>query len=413
MPTISANPYDLASAVWCARFLAFFRAPVPGSVLAAVAQADGHVLALYNYVPPAERVPAYFWWFNPTGLYIAIDGASTYNQAAALMDGYYAPLNSFYPQRGNENLWAMREAVWDGIPSAVTSAPFAVYCFGWSLGGAIAEMLPIGQNPALVQNQPFAVTSFGAPRAGTRDWESTLFRWARLARFMNDDDPVPLIPPTGLEWPPSIGIYGISGVRRANQYIQPRSGVELRPDGTARAAELPSNASLSITTSIASYLLGQDSVFGSSHQLVEYVRRLSVFLVPNAVVNPPNPAPVEPARHETVTELNQIETQSETAIFRQERAQNTVVVNIPAQQRVYAFRIGRVWYVGFRGDTIGVCGSKRKARQVARRMNAFLDTLQDSAAVDIPTLVQQFTAYLADASSPSGGFAPVMNTQLP
>ena len=85
---------------------------------------------------------------------------------------------------------------------------------------------------------------------------------------------------------------------------------------------------------------------------------------------------------------------------------------IPSGDHVRAVKRGSIWLVVWMGYTLATLPRKKHARQLARTMNAFLDSYQTSALVDPASLLESLSLYAALAVDPAGDFIPPLNVRL-
>jgi hypothetical protein len=391
----------------------------------AMLHADASTLAMSNFMTPVAGVadgyfkvqatsefPRWFLWRKFGRWLLFIDGCPSAAMGLALVNGYVSP--DFTSPRPPYNTFANSAARAIGARMVVNGlvATVNLDVIGYSLGGAIATIVPLLQNTDPWRWENVNITTFGAPRAVTSSETNAIRVRARVVRWMNQGDPVPFIPPTTIQangW-----IWG----RFEN--VQPRllsfrhtvGGVVLEPSAVARNAVLPTLAILNVVGDLATWLFNEDSSTAHEHSIDKYVDRLTGFrprepsthAQPDPVVEPPR---VERRREETAAVNQQIQT-----IFRREATQNSAPLLIPRAQRFAAERRLRVWVVTFRGTVVCIAGRKQKARQLARRANALLDGLQATAVVDPFAIVNQLGAYFEDAQQINLGFSPPLNTQI-
>jgi hypothetical protein len=202
---------------------------------------------------------------------------------------------------------------------------------------------------------------------------------------------------------------------RAGAFIHGSGGVEVDPNGNYSPAVIPSAASVNPSISIAAWLFGLDGAPSGPHSLNEYGTRLGLLA---ESFRPTVAKQVRESRPEQLDAPNRQEANIEaeraaSVIFATGAAQNAQPVAIPAGQPFFAFRTGRVWYVGFGAATVAIGPTKKRARSMANAGNAMLRHLQLQGVVDPNAVLSQFSDYLVAAATPGGGFTPVMNTVNP
>lgn len=385
--------------------------PEVKSIAAIVASGTGPVRA-WRYHPSTPAFPKWLWAKFDDGCVILIDGTDSINQVVGQLGGYYGGAFSSWtdPANGYYETWG--QAIGEQYISENPYGGTTTYLAGWSMGGAVCMYLGEWlkrQNYALYQGR---VVTFGSPRPGGLSKKIQLEGAQEIQRWMNSDDPVALVPLRAGDFPILIPIYGVRGCVRAGYFVQAGDGTELLADGTYEDVELPTQANASVTGSLVNWLVNLTGRGEYQHNIVTYRQRLEAlaarFVEPEASV----PMNVDGPAVATNGMIQAIQNQQAQTIFNREHSQNAVAVQIPVERRFKAVRSGRVWYVQFNQQLVFTCGSKKKARQVARVGNAFLESMQPTAAVDTASFPDLFRDYLVSAGKTDAGFAPVMSSKV-
>jgi hypothetical protein len=364
------------------------------------------------YFAATASRPAWFWCVTDDGHSLFVGGGTeNYEQGKALLDSYTntnrAPLgsvNNYLATIANEIVNAT------GFADFLTS-PTMVFG-GHSLGGALALVVAaicrISRPEADI-----SCTTFGAPRSGGIGWRA-LNQLSEVKRWMNDNDPVPLVPPTISQCPPLAVVYSAEELRVFADQQHIVGGEEIHPDGSTDAVILPSVASISPTTDLASWLVSLVRNVASPHQTAEYKKRLALIPVlanvPGGRVDANAPAEVFPPVRNADIQREIRNVRQGIVVIGEAQGQGPVL--IPPEQLFRAVKIGQVWYTAFGTRIIAIGPRRRRAGLLAQAGNAFLRRLQRQSQVDPFTLEQTFEAYLRAASDPTSGIKPTLKIGL-
>jgi Lipase (class 3) len=363
---------------------------------------------LSAFYPGSTDFPAFYVGTN--GAYSLFVGGGTQNfiQGTTLLDGYTD--HAGQDQVGDANSY-LKQCVnliinLPGFQDYLT-AQTKVFG-GHSLGGAIACVLGLVAFNQLGRN--VKVTTFGAPRSGGARFGQRFNQGIDCARWMNSDDPVCLVPPTVEQAPLLAVVTPISRLRIYANQRHVEGGLELAPDGSLSATEIPSAAAIAPTTNLAAWLLSLTNGQPSPHNTSQYRTRLINYQ--NQTVGPvhftPPGAPPEVAplvnRAEIVAEVRV----AKTSIIGQGETQASGPLIIPKPQLFAKAKFGSIWYVTFGGVAIAVGPRRRKAGLLAQAGNAMLRRLQRQAYVDPVAFKNQFAAYLEAAADPTSGIRPTL-----
>jgi hypothetical protein len=287
-------------------------------------------------------------------------------------------------------------------------------CFwtGHSLGGALAVVLAFPYLRNRPQGRSIIVT-LGAPRSGGQAF-ARFMSGSNNCRWMNDSDPVPLVPPSFDEAPIALMAYTIPELIAWAGQAHISGGTEMDPQGNPTERVLPSVAQVSPTTSLAAWLLSLETGAPNTHQIVEYALRFQTYIINH----PQRPVPggvIAPV--EIVDPLDRREQRrEEDLVVRELMAQGAFQQDgaevLPPQLIFYKVKFRGVWCVGF-GDLVFAVGpTRRRAGLMARAGNLFIRRLLRQALVNPDTLSTQWTGFLEIASDPTSEIRPTMRTAI-
>lgn len=359
-----------------------------------------------------DAVAFYFCSDASIGL-LLLDGAKTTEQVTGLVNGYLETqgLINLY----GRNPWLVNQArnLVDSLNNLWAVQSFHnLLIAGYSAGGAVALWTAKRSITQGFVNANHVIT-FGSPRSFAPPDNDGLTN-VDICRWMNDADPIPLVPPRAEDSPILLLPLGLTGAITYGSYIHTRGGISLNPEGQATAATLPPVAAIDPIGSLASWYSGQLGDPNNPHSIQNYSARL--FALEQRQVNPAGAAapvaPVEPVENARRRELTRSQERTVGQIAHRSSEQNKNAVAIASQRHFRAVRFGRVWSVTFGGQLFAYSGNKKRARHLARVGNELLRSLPKQAVVDPETLLQQFNDYLNAAVQPGGPSTPPINTSL-
>ena len=375
---------------------------------ALITTADGLANWQSVYSPSTDVFPSYYYGSNSAYGFVIVGGTDTVAQGNALMSGYSTGNPFMSAQDINSYLTNIAGTI-AGQPdfSGVATAP-VTYCVGHSLGGAVASVLALyvqGRNLQAIHN----LITFGSPKVGTSQFGDTL-TGTFVCRWMNDDDPVPLVPPTVAQAPLIATVTDIITLLAYNSMRQTQGGLQLDINGVVSTQTLPTAAVISPTTSLANWLVSLITSATSPHNTVEYRRRLSLNVTPAQVlaVRTRRRGNEEPPDPTTRAAINAEVSPKVRTILGQGAAQNLIAVQIPEADAFRSLKLSGIWYVSFRGTVVCIGGTRRKASKLARLGNQFLGHLIKQANVDPNALSSEFSSWFSDAADPTSGIKPTM-----
>jgi len=231
---------------------------------------------------------------------------------------------------------------------------------------------------------------------------------------MNDNDPIPLVPPRLEDAPILIPLLGLVTALRWASYVHSHGGLSIDADGLPTDADVPALASMSPGTSLASWLFGQENDPLNPHALTSYQSRFQ------KVINAPNRNPI-PVDHGGKTEppanaTRRVHNRSEAAVVNQiqqaSERQNAVESSVAPSVLFKAVKLGKVWSVSFGDNVIVYAGNRKRAFHLARAGNDFLRSMPKQAFVDPKGIVDQMTAFFDAAIVPGGPVNPPISISL-
>jgi len=391
-------------------WIALLRGPNPESNITRLAQIIKPGMLSSVYVPVTDLLPAHLVMVWQDVAVCLIDGVTRLSQATAYADALDVDVNASTLGGVNDYVHRQAIAVAQTMVSAGVLRTSGMYIAGHSMGGAIAECIWV-----LLQRStggfPASVVTFGSPRPGWAPF-CRLLDGCDLTRWMNDDDPVPCVPPRQTQARLWFAVISNRQRLNANGYVHPRGGIILRADGTVTAGDVPPIPDTGVQLSLAAWIDRSASNVETSHGAAAYYNRL--FLRKQNV--PPQAPPVGGSTHSGTpvqapsNEMRRQADQTLRDVNAVARDGNATPVVIPPAQIFQAVSIHGEWCIEFGMVTFSVAGGRKRARAVAALGNRFLRRLQGLARVDIDALATQFIHYLLEASNPNSEFRPTMRT---
>lgn len=402
----------LASATF-AKALIALRGTNPTPVLSGIFSPIWPTVQIVGTQPATTERTLTYYLGDAASAVILIDGITATAQGQAAYDGYLSkslgtkdePVNSAY-----------FNAAFD-IRNQMTTLGLRykqnIWLVGYSFGGAVAlNLLRMvrEQNP----NNAIRCVTFGSPRPGNAYLARTISQ-ERVIRWMNDDDPVPLIPPRFADAPYMIFMLGPSDINKLGRYTQPRGGMVLKPNGDVVPDYISDASSLSIGASVAAFLYSQDTATGTAHGMDQYLIRLTNLYnkLQSAPFRTRASQSQEPVATVNRSAENNAEAQFVENIFNRGEAQNAPAIVQPKPVAFSCYRQGRVYIVAFGDVNVMIAPNKKRARAITRLGNEWLRRLQRQAYVDTTALINQFIGYIGEATDVTGNFVPPINNVMP
>lgn len=410
----------LPSAWARARFLAYLSEPGITdenltAVLRSLLESDGLTLERFDVYTSSNRTFRWAVAGTANSRLIFVSGSLTATFVREIWDGYWQRRNW---QNDSDPICpplvdAARE-MWQHRDMLLLGPPPFLYMCGYSAGGAILINGADEINRRWGQSGQINLATFGSPKAGGLSVVSKTRTWIH-ARFVNVDDPVPLVPDiffgTSQRW--WAGFSAWEAARMRNFYH--RVGmlvIGLDGNVTPSQTYIPLQNAL---PEIQRWRMQAETGQQSAHSIGVYEGRLIRHRVPEPRVierppqTPVNTPPVPTALVNTpvsVERARQDVVQSVRTVFHDFSRSNQTPLVIPRQQLFTAKRQGRVWSVWFGDRQICYGPTKKRALGLKNAGNDFIRRLQRQGWVDVWTLGEQWINYLAAASDPLSGFSP-------
>lgn len=406
------GPYDLNKALWLAQLTQLLRSPNAAALCRSFLTQDIGYVVGDSFQPATPTQPAAYIGFNAEISVMVIDGAVNLPLAAGVWNGWRGSLFDSTTDVHNVFLQTLAAQLNTFRYNAVSiSCPLDIVS-GFSMGGALAHLL-LGYTGTRFWPAKAQAITFGAPRSGGT-WQWTDVERARICRYFNDDDFIPLLPPRISYWSSAGITIGDRAVRRFANYAHVKGGTMLGNTGSVIDAELPNVATVPDVVDLSSAFLGYENSLLAPHAITEYGRRLQLAIgrLPVAEIGTHSTAPRENVERHVTRDIRQAEQRSAAVIFNIGERQSEAPQVIPTVRLFKARRLGRVWWVYFGDQQIVAAPRRRRAQGLAAAGNDFLRRLQRQAVVDPAALGNQFAAYLELAADPTSGFSPTLNTSL-
>ncbi len=324
-----------------------------------------------------------------------------------LIESGYQPHNSYF-----ESQWA---AIIADVRVFSGGIPNEQYYGGWSAGGGTVFAGMAGPIFDGEDNVSRTVHTFGSPKPWGTDLQTRAEGRCKIARWMNDDDPIPIVPPTALDAPLSVAVTGIRAAFAAGYYVQPHGGLLLNSIGNISPGVLPFNVVTGFTSSLVNWYFEWEKGGDPAHLITTYANRLQQWLDRNARLRERHfvggiaEVPLALARGQ----ITRAQQEAARTVVNLERRQNLKPVKVKKETLFSAIRVARVWYVLFGNTVVALGGTKKGSRRLAQTGNDFLRSLQNRPAVDVGSLETELKNYLDTATTDAADFVPLMNTVFP
>ena len=372
----------------------------------------GSVFASIYRPPTANRLGFYFGG-SPVRRVLYVDGVTSVEQASMLIDGYGNRLG--VPTVVGTNIWVYDNAnyISQQIAASHTLDSEWLDCVGYSAGGAVATAFRsfLADTNSVSKSK---LITFGAPRAGQNQMRDSLSR-AAIARWMVNNDPIPLIPLRIQDAPQIALFYTVGRLLNWSNFVHTQGGITIFPDGTTQESGVPVDAAANPISSVVTWMWSEENDPNQPHAMTTYVAYLqrALQLTQTPEMQNPEVGKSEPDAKQETREVNRARQRNESAVATAGHQQNAVVPQYVETALFKAQRIGRTWYVAL-GDQIVITAPIRKrAEHIARAGNDFLKSLVKQAVVDVDGLQSQIDLFLQLASAPGSGFVPQINTSIP
>lgn len=374
----------------------------------------GYRVFYLQHTPEAGNFPQHWWLVANEGAFLVIDGASTQAQCRAIWDGYRgnALVNYFREDAYNPVFRAAAEACLDPIARAYNSQVGPYEAIGYSYGGAIAQNFAKtwtdqGNAPLL------AITAFGAPKpAGA--WLRLSLPRTRSMHWVNDNDPVPLVPPQLTTWQRVYADLTFQQAWNVNTFVDGSHMIRLNQDGTATANAGPITPPDGEVASVERWMIETERGTLTGHSFGVYVNRL--FSLGSSRSTSPTVDAREPlgggGDFDSPRAAERAISQLQSTIVHAAQSDYRPSPTIPSQRAYRAVRRKRIWYVELGGRIICSGTTRRTAQAIARSGNYHLRRLLSSHSVSVGEYESAFASTLEEMSTPGGGYVPLLNTDI-
>lgn len=354
-------------------------------------------------------------WLGLDCSFILFDGAMTIEQAEGFWRGCSGGQREQTRGRAGYNAWASRQATRSMVASltAFLSVIEQVECIGYSAGGVAAQWAFRALGEVQRYTRDIFVTTFGSPKSIGEAYNVGLNQ-RNLQRWMNDEDPVPFVPPGGSRWRVPYLFANPAEIANYNALTQYREGVVMYPDGTAFLQMYPTTPPDGEVSAVARWLEQATRGQVNGHTFGTYLTRLMALGAEQnrGAVYTRDGAAGTGGGWDGDGEVRQEQQRLASQIANAAANDYHPSPVYPAARVYRAKRKGGIWYV-YLGEQIIASGiTSRTARAIARSGNYHIRRLMSSHHVDVSTYQESFASLLEEASTPNGQFIPVLNTDL-
>jgi hypothetical protein len=408
------NPQEaVRRALELARAVSLLRTPPSGPGIIAIVGHNFQPTARFTFGDKDDFTPAWFFGadFN-TGI-LLIDGITTVTQGTNIFLSWVGGTNDPIQEPVAKIFVTAARKIRDAIAAAGIGIPPNMIVGGLSFGGMIANVSADVFNETQEIATPWEVHTFGAGKSGGRnqairtDALNTMYRW------FSDTDPFTVNPPSGDLAIAILPIVGVDGALRMSNYVHPSGGISVSSSGILAPQVESLISNIQYTTSLGSWLFGQDNDAISSHFIGTLVARLSLALLnakPRGFIRASNRERFDPAEVQSLRLNFRSYAQKVRAL---QAKQNSLPQVVPPKYKYYARRVNGIWTILFQEQIVAWAGHRRAARAMVGNLNATLAHLVRLAVVD-PTQVQASIAEILAASQATPSvFVPPLNTIPP
>lgn len=366
----------------------------------------------FHFIPRTpERMDCYIG-FYPGITLVLMDGGTRVAQYAKLEQSYGRAYTSAFAPDTTDYLQVCAHDVLTYLRNSGRLPGTRLVCAGHSLGGAVLLALVAG----IALEHPTVETSlltFGSPRTGGPGLVA-LMNNRDVTRYMNREDPVPLIPPRGNTAPLLTYVVPADQLLWWNRLEHVRGGLELRANGDQIPRELPSGAIVQPQQSLVAWLTAMATGQNNPHSMSTYIARLEALIIAQG------PAPLPPLAgalaegrgHSTLAEINRDKEAAVARVAEISRHQSQTPIRIPASYVFSAVQQGGTWIVMMNDQVIALGPSKGKAKKLASAGNRFIRQMLREGAVDPVAIVTGFEQFMDAAQYDVNGITPLLNTRL-
>ena len=363
--------------------------------------------------PPSADVPPYAVLEAGNDLVVVVSGVQNAQQFLDIYLGSLLPSPVKGQGKVNDGVLSKAEAIYADLGEQLLSFGGDVHLVGYSLGGAIVEVLWAMLLSGGRERASLSLLTWASPRPGDSAFRDSLQsagrRWFRL------DDPVPYFPPhtdESVTGPATVALSWVSGYDR---YCHPLPGFSLYPDGSFVERAIPRGPIPDAAARLVQWATYIPPA-SNDHTLAAYLPDVA-----RLVTVTPKPLPVR-KRSITVVELTPFKGELVPPAFDvpdfQALLKSTVEVSevaayIPPKFRAKAQKYsGSKWSVQWLTLWVIEPDSRSHAKAVAKWINKLTRIMGTNVATRGNSFIQAFTNFLSAAEDGANGFIPpwVVNT---
>lgn len=365
------------------------------------------------HAPFTATTPGFYCATDGARNIILIEGCSTLLHGSLTLDGYSGGLLDSLANPRNIYFEDLADLIL-GAANGKGLTPGNLWVIaGHSLGGAVAQIIA-GRVKATSRLAGVNVCTFGAPKPTAHAFCAEI-NSCDTARWMNDNDPVPLIPPSSLDSLAVLLVFSVRENQRFQNFDQPHGGIQLFAGGTTEARKYPDTAAINTVTNLAAWLASIDQARNTAHDMPAYVSRLA-FIVNQAPPSGPPPAPTDESGADDAASRRSL-TDSQKRVLQRlvanEAARHAGPRSIPLEVKAQSLKVGNVWQVQLAGEMIAVTSRRRTAASIVRKFNAMLGAVLQQGLVSKEGVKAGVDKFLDMASTPGSGVRPQLPTELP
>jgi hypothetical protein len=395
-----------------ARMLTLLRSTFPQSAMDQVLRQELTNGFQSVYFPPTNNTVGVYYGGDNGRKIMYLDGVVNTAQSAGLVAGYSAYLGLQVINSSNTWIRSNLNTYFDMMNGNHLQTPEYFDMVGYSAGGAVAECMAFNlaiQRSVLKRK----VFTYGAPRPGGANVRDVLAT-TPVVRYMTPADPIPLVPPRLQDAPAIVTVIPIGVALSWSSMVHPHGGIVVTPSGVTDNAILPNEAAINAIGSLANWYFSVDGDPNNPHAMSNYVayliRAAELRNRPAEKIIPQAPREVEVVERRANVNRERDRVAKQIAVA--QREQNAVIPNEPAVVLFKPTRLGKVWAVVF-GEKI-VCQGVREdtCRHLCRAGNDFLRSLPKQGIVDVISLSEQLTNFLAYATAEESDWLPKLRTNL-
>lgn len=375
--------------------------------------ADGVRTNVVQYQPETSLLPNRVYAISGPDLFVFLDGTSSISQLEQIVLGYTSDL---FGQGGavyNGAMLAAAQGILAELNTFIITRPSRLYLVGWSFGGAIAQMLAFPLNWLYLTPDKINVCTFGAPRWGGTAFVNALSGISNNARWMNAEDPIPLVPPTAQNSSVFALTLGVRTAVRMGNFVHVCGGLNIAASSEITASYLPTVAQANIVGSIALWAQSWQVGESNGHSLTTYSQRLTTqedldsqgVIIPSKRSEPPN-----------VMQHQEVNADVHALVVnfrRQEQAQHSVPPTIPPDLAFHVVHERPLWAVYFGKFKMSTHGNRKGAHAMSRSANAFFRQTLHAGIFDTDGFISNASAFFAASADPTSGIKPEVADKVP